>query len=170
MVDSRVHFLDYSSLDSLGKPFILISYTYSVFKIFNLNQSLDSRLVCPTANYITTLVCVITGQNQNLSQYSHHPHSLQSCLSPFQIISCVQIKTLEVIHMTSFSLLYLTFWPLASQNTLKVHREFHLFLSYLFQSLQSKSTLSFTWFICNTFLTGLSASHPIPHHHSLYSP
>ena len=109
MVDSRVHFLDYSSLDSLGKPSILMTYTYSVFKIFNLNQSLDSKLICPTAYYITTLVCVIssnvTGPNQNLSQYSHHPYSLQSCPSPFQIISCVHIKTLEVIHDFSFTLL-----------------------------------------------------------------
>ena len=57
VVDSRVHFLDYSSLDSLSKPSILMTYTYSGFKIFNLNQSLDSRLLCPTAYYITTHMC-----------------------------------------------------------------------------------------------------------------
>lgn len=57
VVDSKVHFLDYSSLDSLSKPSILTTYTYSVFKIFNLNQLLDSRLICPTAYYITTRMC-----------------------------------------------------------------------------------------------------------------
>lgn len=88
VVDFRVHFLDNFSLDSLSKPFDLMTHAHFMFRIFNLNQSLGSRLI-PNAYYIILLVCMlssnVTRSNLNLPPSSQQPWPPESCPSPFQV-------------------------------------------------------------------------------------
>lgn len=88
VVDFKVHFLDNFSLDSLGKPFDLMTHAHFMFRIFNLNQSLGSRLI-PNAYYIILLVCMlssnVTRSNLNLPPSSQQPWPPESCPSPFQV-------------------------------------------------------------------------------------
>lgn len=99
-----------------------MTYTYSVFKIFNLNQSLDSKFLCPTAYYITTLVCVIslniTGQIRTYLNIVITPILCNPAHLLFKLFYVFKSKLLKS-YMTSLHSSTPTFWPLASQNTFK---------------------------------------------------
>lgn len=167
VVDSRVHFLDHSSLDHSSS---LMACAYSMFKIFNLNQSLDSRLKCPIAYYITSPMCSTNKHKCNKAKSEPTPKQspppapailpISFSNSLLQVFKPKAFKS----YVTPLSLFHPTLWPSASQNTFKIHTEVHLFSSCSLRSFWSKPASYFAWFICNSFLTGLFTSDPIPHH------